>query len=58
MCEGIVLFCAYINKEQWNVSRMKKPYIIHFYKLIQVIYQKNKVCYFNKRNVISNVTTY
>jgi hypothetical protein len=44
---------VYVNIEQWNVGKMKMLYDIIFLVLIQVIYQRDKICYFNNKNVIS-----
>jgi len=44
---------VYVNLEQWNVGKMKMSYDIIFLVLIQVIYQRDKICYSNNKNVIS-----
>jgi hypothetical protein len=36
---------------------MKPPYDIGLFALIQVIYQRDKVCYFNNKNAIIIMTT-
>ncbi len=36
---------------------MKPPYDICLLALIQIIYQRDKVCYFNNKNAISIMTT-
>jgi hypothetical protein len=54
MFQHIALLRAYLEIEQWNVSKMKPPYDIHFPTLIQVIYYMDKVCYYNKINVIQS----
>jgi hypothetical protein len=35
---------------------MKTPYDIRFLALIQIMYQKDKICYFNNKNVIFIMT--
>ncbi len=35
------------------MAKMKSPYDIRFPTLIQIIYQREKICYFNHRNVIT-----
>jgi hypothetical protein len=44
---------VYVNIKQWNVGKMKMSYDIIFLVLIQVIYQRDKICYFDNKNVIS-----
>jgi hypothetical protein len=56
MFQHIALLGAYVKIEQWSVSKMNPPYDICFPTLIQVIYYKDKVCYFNNKNVISIIT--
>lgn len=53
MLQSIVLPMVYINVEQWNVSNMKPHYDVRFLVLIQMFYQRDKVCYFSNMNVIS-----
>jgi hypothetical protein len=52
MLQGVVLLGAYTNIEQWSVSKMKGPCTIHFFALIQIIYQRDKVCCFSNKNDI------
>jgi hypothetical protein len=52
MLKNISLFNVTISKQQWNVSKMKSPYDIWFPIIIQMIYKKDKVCYFNNINII------
>jgi len=40
----------------WSVSKMKTPYDICFLALIQIMYQKDKFCYFSNKNVIFIMT--
>jgi hypothetical protein len=37
---------------------MKPPYDIHLPTLIQVIYQRDKVCYFSSKNAMPITTMY
>lgn len=53
MLKKIFLLYAYVSIEQWNVGNMKMPYDIKILVFIQMIYQKDKVCYFNNKNAIS-----
>jgi hypothetical protein len=52
----ITLLRAYVKTKQWSVSKMKPPYDIHLPTLIQVIYQRNNVCYFSNKNAIPIMT--
>lgn len=53
MLKKIFLLYAYVRIEQWSVENMKMRYDIKFLVLIQVIYWKDKVCYFSNKNEIS-----
>jgi hypothetical protein len=53
MFQGIDLPRTYGNAEQWNFSKIKTPYDIHFPTLIQIMYKRDKVYYFSNKNVIS-----
>jgi hypothetical protein len=57
MFQHIALLRVYVKTKQWSVSKMKPPYDIHLPALIQVIYQRDKICYFNNKNVMSIMTT-
>ncbi len=57
MFQHIALLGAYVKIEQWSVSKMKPLYDIRFPTFVQIIYYRDKVCYFNNRIVISIVTT-
>jgi hypothetical protein len=57
MFQRITLPGVYVKTEQWSVNKMKPPYDIHLLALIQVIYQRDKVCYFGNRNAISIMST-
>jgi hypothetical protein len=47
----------YVKIKEWSVNKMKPPYDIHLPPLIQVIYQRDKVCYFGNKNAISIMST-
>ncbi len=47
----------YVNTKKWSVRKMKEPYDIHLPAFIQIIYQRNKVCYFSNINAISIMIT-
>jgi hypothetical protein len=53
MLQHIALPRTYVKIEQWSVGMMKPPYDICFHALIQVTYKRDKVSYFNNKNVIS-----
>jgi hypothetical protein len=53
MFQDIDLPRTYGNAEQWNFSKIKTPYDIHFPTLIQIVYKRDKVYYFSNKNVIS-----
>lgn len=57
MLQCIALLVAYVNIEQWSVSKMKQHYDICLPTLIQIIYQKDKVYYFNNIIAISIMIT-
>jgi hypothetical protein len=45
-----------VKTKQLNVSKMKPHCDIHLPTIIQVIYQRDKVCYFSNKNAIPIMT--
>jgi len=44
---------AFVNKEQWNVIRMKEEYHARFAAILQISYQQERLAYFNYRIAIT-----
>jgi len=44
---------AFINKEQWSIIRMKEEYHTKFVTILQIIYQWERLAYFNNRFTIT-----
>ncbi len=53
MFKNIALHGAYISSKQLRVNKMKSPYDIKFLAIIQVIYERDNICYFKNKNVTS-----
>jgi hypothetical protein len=45
--KDIIGLGAFINKEQWNVIRMKEEYHTTFVAILQIIYQQKILAYFS-----------
>ncbi len=46
---------AFVNKEQWNVIRMKEEYHTRFVAILQIVYQRKRLAYFNNHIATFNL---
>jgi hypothetical protein len=44
---------AFVNKEQWNIIQMKEKYHVKFITILQIIYQCERLTYFNNHIAIT-----
>jgi hypothetical protein len=51
--KNIVGSDAFVNKEQWNIFRMKEGYHAKFVRILQIIYQRKRLAYFNNHIAIT-----
>jgi hypothetical protein len=51
--KNIVGLDVFINKEQWNIIQMKEEYHTKFVTILQIIYQWERLAYFNNRFAIT-----
>jgi hypothetical protein len=51
--KNIVGLDVFINKEQWSVIRMKEEYHAMFVRILQSIYQWERLAYFSNRFAIA-----
>jgi hypothetical protein len=44
---------VFVNKEQWSAIRMKEKYHVGFVTILQIIYQRKRLVYFNNHITIT-----
>ncbi len=52
--KNIVGLDAFVNKEQWNIIQVKEEYNVRFATILQIIYQHERLAYFNNHITITS----